>query len=217
MPWTDEIVFGVFSSPKQEVNFSFIDRTFSLTSDAQKIECCEHLLENVSRCSGTLIKERLEAITRGLDVAGPLPACERLLKTAELQTLANNPSVSFGYSSAHRFPLHDATSPSTQEEIIEGISKLMSTFHRKMVPAFFFPSRYDVSKNIAFSELLMNMNMEAAFITAKGICRPGDNMFELPLLPLAHDTKSFERFELQGLSHAIDEFLLVTMAKEKEF
>ena len=100
-------------------------------------------------------------------------------------------------------------------EIVDGMNELRSLFNRSLLPVFFYRSSSGTRHDKEMIKLMMDNGIVAAIEQTLGVCRPGDNMFRLRCLPFSAATKSIEQFEVQGLFDALDEVLMVTMAKEK--
>jgi hypothetical protein len=213
MPWTDEIVFRLGQTHKKELCVNFIDRTFPLVSASERLIAAQHFIENLNHASPQVLKSRMEQIRETLDEVALPPVGERICTLPKLEQLALNPLFSFACAGRMRLPFFDVSLADAKDEVAKAKHELTSLFPTSFYPVFIYPKgTYKRKANIV--RLLMEEGFIAAISKNQGLCRPGDNMFELKSLPLA-SSNSLEQFELQGLSDAIDEFLLVTLAKEK--
>ena len=141
---------------------------------------------------------------------------EKLCDVAQLQTLMSNPLFSFISAGRHRLPLLELSIDDAKDEIIDAKNELNLLFKCSFQPVFYQSSSCEKIRHDRLAAWMMEHGYQASISKQYGVCRPGDNMFRLRRLPLAQGVKSFEQFELQGLSDAIDEFLLVTLAQERE-
>jgi hypothetical protein len=216
MPWTDEIVFRLGSTSKTALSVTFIDRAFSLQSPGDRMLAAQHLIENLSHRTPSALFSRMNELRESLLETAIPPVGERICTIQQLEKIALNPLFSFANGGKQRIPLADISLPDAQEEIIQSKQILLSIFSRAFIPVFFHGAGSDKRHHKELVKLFIDNGYQAAITRNLGVCRPGDNMYRLLRLPLAYGVRSFEQFELQGLSDAIDEFLLVTLGQERE-
>lgn len=216
MPWMDEIIFRLGSTAKDNIAVNFIDRSFSLTSASERMSAAHHFIEHLSHANPDSLLSKLNQLRQILWEVAIHPVTERICTLEQLEKVALNPLFSFACAGRLRLPFFDISLNEAEKEIVEAKQQLLSMFNRAFIPVFFYPLGSDKRRHKEIVKLMMDNGYLAAIGRSFGVCRPGDNMFRLARLPLALGLKSFEQFELQGLSDAIDELLLVTFAKEKE-
>lgn len=216
MPWMDEIIYRLGSTKKNEIAVNFIDRSFSLATMHDRMAAAHHFIDYLSHSNPTMLRARIAQLRELLWEVAVHPVGERICTVHHLEKLAKNPLFSFACAGAHRLPFFDISHEDAQKEIIDSKYDLHAMFGDAMQPVFYYPLGSDKRRHKELIAMMMESGYEAAIGPLYGVCRPGDNMFRLMRLPLAFGSKSFAQFELQGLSDAIDEFLLVSFAKEKE-
>lgn len=216
MPWMDEIVFRLGSTKKQELAVTFIDRSFSLATSSDRMKAAHHFIEHLSLSSPSNLKNRLSQLREALSEVAIHPVGERICTVPQLEKVALNPLFSFACAGRLRLPFFDISTEEAYEELHAAKIALSSMFSRSLLPVFFYAMSESKRRNKDLLKTLLDAGFIAAISNNFGVDRPGDNMFRLRRLPLAVGVKSFEQFELQGLSTAIDEFLLVTLAQERE-
>jgi hypothetical protein len=215
MPWMDEIVFRLGHTNKQTLSVNFIDRSFTLNSMAERLSAAEHLIHYLSQSTPDVLKTRVEHLCQSLAEVAIPPVSERICTIPQLEKLSLNPLFSFICAGKSRLPLLNISLDDAKKEIIDAQYELKNWLNRSVMPIYFCQFAFDKRRYKDLVGLMMDHNYVAAISPQKGLCRPGDNMFRLRRLSLAAGLKSFEQFELQGLSDAIDEMLLVTLAKNK--
>lgn len=213
MPWTDEIVYRLGHILEKEISVNFIDRTFPLLCASERLNAAHHLIENLCHTSPELLLYRLNQLRETLGEVAVFPVEERIATISQLENLPT-PLFSFANAGRLRLPFYEMNKDEALEEVVQSQLELSSFFPSALCPVYIYPPASYRRKDKEVARLLME-HYQAAISRAHGVCRPGDNMFQLKCLPLAFGAKSFEQFELQGLSDAIDEFLLVTLAQEK--
>jgi hypothetical protein len=216
MPWMDEITYRLGTTSKQEILVTFIDRPLSLATPSARMLAAEHLIENLSHATPPTLIMRMAELRNALTEAAIPPVGERICTVSQLEKIAQNPLFSFACAGRLRLPFSDITPVDAEKEIASSKHELSALLGRAFVPVFFYPSGSDKRHTKEIVRLLIDSGYLAGITRNFGVCRPGDNMFRLLRLPLAYGVRSFEQFELQGLSDAIDEFLLVTLGQERE-
>lgn len=214
MPWTDEIIFRLGNASQKEICVDFIDRTFPLLCASERLNAAHHLIENLSHANPQILNIRMMQLREILSEVAVFPSVERICTIQQLKDLGQNPLFSFASAGHLRLPFYEMNKDEAFQEIVQSQQDLSSLFSSSLCPVFIYSQGFYKRKDKEIVRLLMQ-HYQAAIGKAPGVCRPGDNMFQLKCLPLAIGAKSFEQFELQGLSDAIDEFLLVTLAQEK--
>lgn len=215
MPWMDEITFRLGHTTKPSLSVNFVDRHFTLTTMSERLSAAEHLIHHLSQSSPDVLKSRAQQIYDALAAVAIPPASERICTLLELEKLSLNSLYSFICAGKSRLPLKNISPEDAHKEIIQAKNELSSHLSRGLMPIYFSQFAFDKKRRRDIMELMLDNGYQAAISSQQGLCRPGDNMFRLKRLPLAQGLKGFEQFELQGLSDAIDEMLLVTLAKDK--
>lgn len=210
-PWADQIINLLYNTEKKSICVDFMDRSFNLSSPRERLFAANYFVDNLNNTNKELFINRLALLKKKLKPDN-LSESETIAPLSLLKTLSLNPLFSFACTETS-YPLPEKLSKKNLEDIIKTKQIINQTFECSVQPAFLYPNnRFKLPISLIDS---LRDNYKLFLINQKGICRTGDNMFKLKRLPLAQGIKNFERFELQDLSTAIDEFLLVTLANEK--
>lgn len=213
MPWTDEITYRIGSTTKKELSLTFLDRSFLLNTAADRMAAASHVIEHLRQRNPDIIKTRMKQIQEALPEVAVYPVSERICTMHQLEKIALNPLFSFASAGKYRLPFFDISLEDAQSEIVDAMMELRAALGRSLAPVFYCSLGIDKRKERDVINLMMSHGLEANIGRTVGVCRPGDNLFRLHRLPFIESSKGFEQYELQGLSDAIDEFLMVTMAK----
>lgn len=216
MPWMDEIAYRLGVTTKKAITVTFIDRSFSLATPHARAQAAHHLIDHLSHATPATLIMRMTELREALAETAVPPVSERICTVEQLEKMALNPIFSFASAGRLRLPFSDIALHDAQKEIVASKQELGGMFNRAFVPVFFYPMGSDKRQTKDIVRMLIDSGYHAGITRNFGVCRPGDNMFRLLRLPLALGVRSFEQFELQGLSDAIDEFLLVTFGQERE-
>jgi hypothetical protein len=211
--WMDEISYSVLSTAKNELVVNFIDRSFALTSTAERLAAVNHIIDNLSVCTAPMFQSRLTHLREILHEAAVLPASERISTASQLARLPR--SISWAVAGNEQLPCFSHDLQGAEREIVTAKLELSALVGEALVPVFLYASGFDKRHQAELFTMMMNAGYTAALSRSIGVCRPGDNMFRLQRLPLGLEAKSFEQFEVQGLVDAIDQFLLVTLAQDE--
>jgi hypothetical protein len=216
MLWMDEVNFRILNSKSTELSLKFLDRSFPLRSDAERMTAAHHVINSLSHCAPKLLRTRLMQLREQSKDEALAPLSERIASQQELKKLAAKSLISFISAGSFHAPFYSMSPDEAKKEIFSAKEELSSLFQDAFVPVYCYPIGFDKVLKKHFLKMLSEAGFKAAISRLPGINRPGDNLFCLTRLPLVHGAKSLAQFELQGLSEAIEEFLLVTLAKDKE-
>jgi len=214
MPWIDEIIFRLGQTAVKNLSLNFMDRSFQLRSIPERLQASHHIIHYLSQSSPEVIQARSKEICDQLSEVALPPTSERICTLHQLEKLSLNPLFSFMCAGRNRLPLATMSRAEAHKELMTTKSDLNACLSRGVLPIYFSQFAFDKKGHQEFSKFMQDDGYQAAISPKVGLARPGDNMFRLKRLPLAQGLSSFEQFELQGLSDAIDEMLLVTLGRE---
>lgn len=215
--WMDEVIYRLSTTHKTNISVSYIDRSFPLVTFQDRQNAATHFVEHLSHCHPHALEQKLNELKDNLDENSLPSPNERIATVAQLKEFAKNPLVLFGSAGQFHWPFYEIGLDEAAKEITAPKEELSALFDTAFVPVFSCPLGFDKRRNQELVNMMIASGYQAAISRTTGICHPGDNMFRLMRLPLGPNTKSFEQYQLMGLSDAIDEFLLVTLAKDREF
>jgi hypothetical protein len=215
-PWTDEVFFRVLTTTKEELLPNFMDRAFKLSTSADRLLAANHLTDNLIHCSSRLFPARLSSLRAMLHETALLPRSERIASLPELFKFAEAQKASLLMSGQNLAAIFEQNPAEAHLSLMTAKEELLSMVGESLLPVFFYPLSLTKYRRQELSKLMLLGGFEAAISNSTGLARPGDNMFRLPCLPLNCESPGFSQFELQGVADAIDEFLLVTLAKNEE-
>lgn len=212
--WIDEISYRLINTPQKELVVNFIDRSFALTSTTERLFAAQHIIDNLSDCTASMLQSRLLHIREILHETAVLPASERIATASQLAKLSAH-NISWAVAGNEHLPCFAHDLEGARREIITAKLELSAMMGEALAPVYLYPPGFDKRHQGELLKMMMGAGYRAAISRSIGVCRPGDNMFRLQRLPLGLGAKSFEQFEVQGLSDAIDQFLLVTLAQDE--
>ncbi|MCA9507589.1 MAG: hypothetical protein KC505_04105 [Myxococcales bacterium] len=213
--WVEEIIYRFHSSNKMSFSVSYIDRSFPLFSVDERNVAARNIIDHLIHCRPAILKQKLAEMRNALGDSTVTISHDRVATIAQLKELGENPLVHFGAAGYFHWPFYEINPDEVDNEIITAKEKLSFLFGEAFIPVFYYPLGFEKKHNQDIVDKLIINGYEAAITHSLGICHPGDNMFRLPCLPLDPTTKSFDQYQLMGLSDAIEEFLLVTLAQDK--
>jgi hypothetical protein len=215
MPWMDELVFRLGHTQKTQLAVNFMDRQYSLTTMSERLDTARNLIAYLGKLPIEILLSRLQEIRDYLFDVSILTANERILSSEQLKKLSLEIPLSFLCAGENRLPLTLMSKNEVMREVILNFHLLRSLFMECALPVYFSHFYFDKKKRTEFLEMMIGNQMSAAISANKGLAKSGDDMFCLCRYPLAQELGEIEKFEFMGLSEAIDELILVTLAREE--
>ncbi len=137
-----------------------------------------------------------------------------MLTDGELTSMSKSPWVSVGAHGHEHLAFGSISDEKLTSELELPRKILRATAGRAFLDVVSYPfGRLNYVGDRAIRRA-REVGYRAAFTANAGVARPGDHMFTLPRLAMGGSVSSVDAYELQGLSDAVDELLLV-VAGEK--
>ncbi len=216
MLWMDDVVYRLGITAKKELSLNYLDRSFPLTSPLERSLASMHVVDHLSHARPAVLHQRLLELRQVLNDNALADTSERICTVNYLQKLADHKLLSYACAGAFHTPFFEIDLDSAKLEIVNAKEQLRAWFGQALVPVFFYPLGFDKRYNKELIAMLLDNGYQAALGRTVGICHPGDNLFRLKRLALSHHARDFSQFEIQAWSEVIDEFLLVSLAKDKK-
>lgn len=216
MLWRDEINYHIFATHKKTLNVSFIDRSFPLNNWAEKKTAAQNIIYHLEHCHPKALISKKEELNEALGEISLAPLSHRIISQAGLEKLKQNSLISFGCQGNFAWPFYEIDEKEALREIIDGknaLTNLLGSFS----PIYWFGGEARKKLSGKYAELLRENGFTSALSLEQGLCHPADNMFRLKSISLNPKANPVEGVELATLADAVDEFLLITLAKDKEY
>ncbi|MBL93212.1 MAG: hypothetical protein CMH56_15540 [Myxococcales bacterium] len=211
----DEEVHGLLATiSPAHLSLPWMDRQLATYPAEEAYQTGLDLLKHLINLSDEKREQRM-ATLRELAPEGPRPSMiDQHVDLQSLRELADHPLLTFGAHGHTHAPLLSLAPDRLINELHQCRQILRDACGKSYVDVLSFP--FGHQKQLA-PELLQRA-MEVGFLGAmhadEGVARPGDHIYALPRLLLSKKSPILEAYELQGLSSALDETLLVLTGSE---
>jgi peptidoglycan/xylan/chitin deacetylase (PgdA/CDA1 family) len=214
--WDQAVHTALEATAPRAFSVPWMDRVLRTDSAERRATSVRRLLLSMVALDPNHLRGRLDDLYGRLDDAPSPPQLDRMLSGAELERLARHSLVSVG-AHGHR---HFALSSLSDEVLKEELERPRAILRERAGVAFCDVASYPFGRPPYFDDRVVMAAREAGYRAAltavPGVARPGDHLFSLPRLPMGPKAQAAEAYELQGVSSAVDELLLVaTGAKDR--
>ncbi len=187
----------------------WLDRVLRTDTVAARGRAVRRLLLLLLALDEERLKRRLDDLYKKLDRHRNWHALDRMMTSGELASMAKSPWVSVG---AHGHE-HLAFASISDEKLVSELEVPRKILRSTVGDAFLDVVSYPFGRVSYVGERAIQRAREAGyragFTAHPGVARPGDHLFTLPRLAMGPTRSSVDAYELQGLSDAVDELLLV--------
>ena len=162
-------------------------------------------------------EKRLQRLQSLRELAAKNPSVSMLdshIDFSTLQELTQHPLLTFGAHGHSHHPLLSLDGKQLVEELHQCRSVLQEVCGKSYVDVLSFPFGHQAQVAPILLQRAMEIGFQGAMHADEGVARPGDHLYALPRLLLSKNSRIVEAYELQGLSTALDETLLVLTGAE---
>lgn len=207
--WDQAVHTALEATSPRAFSVPWMDRVLRTDSPERRASSVRRLLLTMVALDPSHLKGRLDDLYGRLVNAPSPPQLDRMLSGAELERLARHSLVSIG-AHGHR---HFALSSLGDDDLKEELERPRAILRERAGVAFCDVASYPFGRPPYFDDRVVHAAREAGYRAAltavPGVARPGDHLFCLPRLSMGPGGQAAEAYELQGVSSAVDELLLV--------
>lgn len=212
--WDQEVSTLVDALAPESLSVPWIDRVLRTDTKKARLAALRRLLVLLASLDEERLDKRLGELRDRVGGRPAVAALDRMLTADELRALSVEPLVSFGAHGHRHLPWAAASDEALRDEL-DTPRRLLADLCGK---AFADVVSYPFGKPPYYDERAIlgaqHAGYRAAFTAEPGIARPGDHLFRLPRLDLGPRRNGVVAHELQGMSAAVDELLLVATGEE---
>ena len=214
LTWDEEVHAIIAASSPAPLRLPWMDRQLQTHPQTHAINSANDLLQHLIQLSAEKRLQRLNDLRNLLtSEIHPSPIDTHLAKNS-LKHYANHVLLSFGAHGHSHHPLLSMAPQKRIEELMLCRQILTEVCGQSFVDVLSFPFGHQNQISPDLIQDTMSCGFLAALYAGEGVSRPGDHLFALPRLLLSKNTQILEAYELQGLSTALDEALLVLTGSE---
>jgi peptidoglycan/xylan/chitin deacetylase (PgdA/CDA1 family) len=209
--WHDQIHCLLEDVAPNPVSLPWMDRVLKTYSGQNRKESSQRLLRHLTRYSEAQRKRRFKELLAIRTVPQVKTQHDEMLSLKDISRFKANSYFSFASHGHQHLPLASLEPHLLEQELAKPREILRKCATSSYVDVISYPFGYSENINHEVTSLAQTIGYRAAFTSIKGVARPGDHMFTLPRLSISSPTNLLHAYELQSLSRAIDELLLVAL------
>lgn len=212
--WDQQVHSIVEALAPQPLSLSWVDQVLKTDSRSARAASVRRLLMLLASLDEERLDKRLEELEARVPGGVSPHPLDRMLTTSELARIARDSLVSVGAHGHRHLALASVTERAREEELArprELLRELCGSAYLDVVSYPFGRPPYVNDEVVAHAR---RVGYRAGFGAETGVARPGDNLFRLPRLAMGPGIRSVDAYELQGMSEAVDELLLVATGSE---
>ena len=214
--WDQEIHAILEHCSPQPISLNWIDRILRTDGPTNRLAAARRLLGLMVTLDEVRLLHRLQELRTRMATPPPLNALDRMFNRQELELLSRDPLVSIGAHGHRHLALSAVSDDALEEELGRPREILREICQHAYVDVMSYPFGRKPYYDNRVVQATQAAGYRAAFSAEPGVARPGGHLFRLPRLPMVGPLPSADAYELQGLTDAVDELLLVLFGSESE-
>lgn len=212
--WDEEVSAILRALAPTPLSLSWVDRVLRTDSRASRAAATRRLLGLLASLDEPRLDQRLEELRSRAGGVVHVDALDRMLSAGELERVARDSLVAVG-AHGHRHLAFAAQDDETLQRELERPRRILQelcggAFVNVVSYPFGRPPYIDERVCVAARAA----GYRAGFSAETGVGRPGSHLFRLPRLAMGPDIRALDAYELQGMTDAVDELLLVATGSE---
>jgi len=207
--WDQAIHTLVDEVAPEPLSVPWVDRVLRTDSPTARARAVRRLLMLLIKLDEQRLVEKLMELHERAGHPHRFFALDRMLTSGEVEQLSTDPMVSIGAHGHLHLPFGSISDEALDTELIQPREKLRELCGAAFADVVSYPFGRLPHVGARAVARAREVGYRAGFTALPGVARPGDHLFTLPRLPMSPDHDSLESYELQGISDAVDEFLLV--------
>jgi peptidoglycan/xylan/chitin deacetylase (PgdA/CDA1 family) len=212
--WDEEVVALLASLAPTPLSLPWVDRVLRTDTRAARASAGRRLIGLLASLDEERLDRRLEELRARAGGEITPNALDRMLTATEVERASRDSLVSIG-AHGHRHLAFASCGPEALErELREPRTILRDLAGSAFVDVVSFPFGRPPYIDESSCVAARAAGYRAAFSAERGVGRPGSYMYRLPRLAMGPDIRAMDAYELQGMSDAVDELLLVATGSE---
>ncbi len=212
--WDSEVEAIVRTLAPTPLSLSWVDRVLRTNSRSARAASVRRLLRLLASLDEERLERRLEELRARVDGCTPVDPLDRMLTRAEIQRISRDSLVSIGAHGHHHIAFASVHDEVRQRELSRPREILRDLCGSAFVDVVSYPFGRPPYIDDAVLADARAAGYQAAFSAEMGVARPGSHLFRLPRIGMGPGIRAMDAYELQGMSEAVDELLLVATGSE---
>lgn len=212
--WDSEVEAIVRALAPVPLSLSWVDRVLRTDSRSARAASVRRLLRLLASLDEERLERRLEELRARVDGPVPIDPLDRMLTRAELERISRDSLVSVGAHGHRHVAFSSISSEVRDQELALPREILRAACGSSFVDVVSYPFGRPPYIDDATFAAARAAGYQAAFSAETGVARPGSHLFRLPRIDMGPNIRAMDAYELQGISDAVDELLLVATGSE---
>jgi peptidoglycan/xylan/chitin deacetylase (PgdA/CDA1 family) len=214
--WDQEVHSILEQSAPHPLSLNWVDRILRTDGLSNRLAAARRLLGLMVTLDEIRLMRRLHELRDRLEAPLHIHSLDRMLNHRELAVLAKDPLVSMGAHGHRHFVMSAISDDALEEELGRPREILRDLCQHAFIDVVSYPFGRKPYFDDRVVQAAQAAGYKGAFTAEPGVARPGDHLFRLPRLPMTGSLTSADAYELQGLTDAVDELLLVLFGAESD-
>lgn len=212
--WDSEVEAIVRSLAPLPLSLSWVDRVLRTDTRGARAASVRRLLRLLASLDEERLERRLEELRARVDGPIPIDPLDRMLTSAEIERISRDSLVSIGAHGHHHVAFASISGEVRARELEEPREILRRLCGSAFVDVVSYPFGRPPYIDDDALAAARAAGYQAAFSAETGVARPGSHLFRLPRIGMGPGIRAMDAYELQGMSDAVDELLLVATGSE---
>lgn len=212
--WDEEVNAILNAVAPTPLSVPWIDRVLQTDSRSARAASARRIIGLLASLDQERLVQRILELRARAGSEVRTDPLDRMLTAAELTRIARDSLVSIG---AHGH-VHLAFAAQNDKALRHELEKPREILQELCRPAFVNVVSYPFGRPPYIDERVCMAaraaGYRAGFSAETGVGRPGSHLFRLPRLAMGPGIRALDAYELQGMSDAVDELLLVATGSE---
>ncbi|MFZ9887595.1 MAG: polysaccharide deacetylase family protein [Myxococcota bacterium] len=212
--WDSEVTTIVRGMAPVPLSLPWVDQVLKTDTRSARAASVRRLLRHLASLDEERLERRLEELRTRAGGTCRHDALDRMLTAQELTRLARDPLITVGAHGHRHVAFASVTGEALREELAKPREILRELCGRSFADVVSYPFGRPPYIDEASCAAARAAGYQAAFSAESGVARPGSHLFRLPRIALGPNIRAMDAYELQGMSDAIDELLLVATGSQ---
>jgi peptidoglycan/xylan/chitin deacetylase (PgdA/CDA1 family) len=212
--WDEEVGAILEALAPTPLSLSWVDLVLRTDTKGARAAAARRLLRLLASLDEERLDKRLEELRARAGAQIRSNPLDRMLTAGELERLSRDSLVSVGAHGHRHLAFASITGAVRQRELHVPRALLRDIAGGSFVDVVSYPFGRTPYIDDSVLADARAAGYRAAFSAETGVARPGSHLFRLPRIGLGPGIRAMDAYELQGMSDAVDELLLVATGSE---
>lgn len=212
--WDEEVSAILEAMAPTPLSLSWVDLVLRTDTKSARAASTRRLLRLLASLDEERLDRKLDELRARTGGEIRLDPLDRMLTATELERLARDSLVSIGAHGHRHLAFASVGGEVRQRELERPRAILRDLAGSSFIDVVSYPFGRTPYIDDSVLAAARAAGYRAGFSAETGVARPGSHLFRLPRIGLGPGIRAMDAYELQGMSDAVDELLLVATGSE---